>query len=732
MKKVKIFLASSIEDLKYDRIEIGNFFRQLNEIYLDNGVHFSLIMCEDYDDSIVADGKQKEYDREICESELVFFLFFRKVGDYTKHEFDIALESFKSKEKPKIITYFKYVNTIEEANSEIKGFMNMLDCELKHYYNTYGNIDTLKLGILMQIKLMKLDDSELKIQDGEVCLNGKSIIGTKNVPILSHETLNKLTQQKRELQEKLSLCRNAYLTNPSKQNEDAFFDASAELNKVSKQLNEVEKQTLEFITTVAEITSDGRILTYRQKEALKYYNVGDYDKAQAILEDSERENELQRAETRNDISKNEIQGYVDEDLLWIKTEKIKGIYTESVEKIKEKYKKVVALIEKYNLDKKPLYDYASFLYNQNDYSDAIDIARKLQWYYSNPSTPAKKEDQANLLILLGILYSDTQRNKESEEFYIKALEIRKHLCDRNPDAYEPDLARSYNNLGVLYSDTQRYKEAEEDFIKALEIRKRLCDRNPNAYEPDLAISYNNLGVLYSDTQRYKEAEEVYIKALEIRKRLCDKNPDAYEPNLAISYNNLGNLYSDTQRYKEAEEVYIKALEIRKHLCDRNPNAYEPDLAISYNNLGILYSDTQRYKESEESYIKALEIRKRLCDRNPNAYEPDLARSYNNLGNLYSDTQRYKEAEEVYIKALEIRKRLCDRNPDAYEPDLARSYYNLGILYSDTQRYKEAEEVYIKALFIYEEMEKKYPGMYSDLISSLKELLNTNLHTALKI
>ncbi|MBO4983477.1 MAG: hypothetical protein J6D23_05410 [Clostridia bacterium] len=47
MKKVKIFLASSIEDLKDDRLFVGDFFRQLNEIYLDSGVHFSLIKCED-------------------------------------------------------------------------------------------------------------------------------------------------------------------------------------------------------------------------------------------------------------------------------------------------------------------------------------------------------------------------------------------------------------------------------------------------------------------------------------------------------------------------------------------------------------------------------------------------------------------------------------------------------------------------------------------------------------
>ncbi len=33
MKNIKIFLASSIEDLKLDRLQIGDFFTQINGIY---------------------------------------------------------------------------------------------------------------------------------------------------------------------------------------------------------------------------------------------------------------------------------------------------------------------------------------------------------------------------------------------------------------------------------------------------------------------------------------------------------------------------------------------------------------------------------------------------------------------------------------------------------------------------------------------------------------------------
>ena len=92
------------------------------------------------------------------------------------------------------------------------------------------------------------------------------------------------------------------------------------------------------------------------------------------------------------------------------------------------------------------------------------------------------------------------------------------------DAYEPDLARSFNNLAVLYSDTQRFAESEQMYKAALEIRKRLAEANPQAYEPVLADSYCNLAILYYDTQRFYESEDMYNAALAIRERLGIEQP----------------------------------------------------------------------------------------------------------------------------------------------------------------------------------------------------------------
>ena len=364
--------------------------------------------------------------------------------------------------------------------------------------------------------------------------------------------------------------------------------------------------------------------------------------------------------------------------------------------------------------KEAIEEYAYFALSQNMYKEAETYYLKYKEILerlaqSNPQ--AYEPDLASSYDNLAILYSNTQRFTESEAMHKLALAIYERLVQSNPQAYEPDLALSYNSLAILYNQTQRFTESEAMHKQALAIRERLAQSNPQAYEPYLVHSYNNLASLYSDTQRFSESEAMYKQALEIQERLAQSNPQAYEPDLAASYNNLASLYSDNQRFTESEAMHKQSLAIRERLAQANPQAYEPDLAMSYNNLAVLYSDTQRFTESEAMHKQSLAIRERLAQANPQAYEPALALSYNNLAILYSDTQRFAESEAMYKQTLAIRERLAQSNPQAYEPDLAMSYNNLAILYSDTQRFSESEAMLQQTLAIYERLAQSNPQIY---------------------
>jgi len=665
MKRVKIFLASSIEDLKDDRIIIGDYFRQINEIYFDLDVHFSLIKCEDYDDSIVSGGKQSRYDEEIRESELCFFLFYRKVGEYTKHEFEVALEAFKGVKKPKIVTYFKDITSASEVGEDVTSFMRMLDNELHHYYSSYSHIDTLKLGILMQIKLMKLDSATLSLEDDRIKLGGQTMLYAKNVPMLNGlDNLRELTEKKRELSAAKDSARAAYLSDPSPENESLFFSASAELNRVSKALTEVEREALEFVTSVAEISSDGRVLTARQKEALKYYGEGNYRAAQLILEDAERENELERAENRADTAAREIRGYIEEDLLWIKAEEARGICEKRAKIICDKYERAVELTERYGLDKGVLYDYALFLKKQNSYKEAIKLAERLKWHYESPANEVSDEDKGRLLNLLGDVYSRAHDYENAAKALLAALDIHKRLAENNPDGFEPSLAKSYGNLGFMYKGMKLSDKSEEAYLAALEINGRLAAKNPAVYESDLAISYNNIGVMYDDLDLYDKAEKAYLAALEIDKRLAAKDPNDREPDLARSYNNVGGVYKSCGRYAEAEKALLAAIEIRKRLAGKNPAAYEPALAASYSNIWGMYNSLKRYGKAEEVIFAALGIYKKLVAKDPDVFEPELARCYRNVGIMFSDQGRSDEAMSAYTLSLEIYEKLSAKGEEA--------------------------------------------------------------------
>ena len=725
MKRVKIFLASSIEDLQADRLQVGDFFRQLNELYLDSGIHFSLIKCEDYDQSIADGGKQQQYDREIRESELVFFLFFRKVGEYTRHELEVALEAFQNQKKPRIVTYFKYINTLEETVQEVRDFMQLLDQQLKHYYNTYGHIDTLKLGILMQIKLLQLDDSQIKLADGVVQLNGQPMVKAENVPLLQgNRSLQELMQKRRQLQEALTRCRGDYLADPTPEKEAAFFDASAALNRVSKQLAEAEQETMALLTTVAEMTTDGRVLTHRQKEALHHFNLGDYAAVHTILECEEREDELRRAQQRAQYAKQEIQGYIEEELLLIKTEKAQGLTESRVKKVLSGYEKIMALVVEHDLDKAPLFDYACFLHQQNQ-PQAVAIAEKLRWYYEAPDAVVEDAPKSHLYNLLGVLYASTPHLEEGETMLRKALALRISLAAQSTDSHKANLAATYNNLGNLYcrmSPKETEEKAETAYRKAIGILTPLAAQTPEVYAPALAMFHNNLGSLYCRATRYDKAVTEHRNALAIHNRLVSQNPESHSAALADSYVKLGAALAKTPEKEDSKTFLLNALSIRERLASQNPDAYEPALADSYVNLGNLYAaDATTYPDAESCYQKALTIYLRLTQRNAAMHQPNLALTYQNLANLHRKFACNPKAEDAYIRAAEIYTPLAAENLSAYAPMLANTLWNLCRIHSSQYLTEQQQQIIRAALPVLEKLEQP-PVAYSSRLAQIRTML----------
>ena len=185
------------------------------------------------------------------------------------------------------------------------------------------------------------------------------------------------------------------------------------------------------------------------------------------------------------------------------------------DQIEDIFEKAVSIEKRNGLTKNAMWEYVSYLYNQNDYNHAISLAEQ---YLNDVEQHGDKSDIADAANALGVLYSDTNRMNKAEQEYLRAKEIREQLAAENPSAYQPGLAVICNNLGTLYQDTNRLGLAEQEYLRAKENYEQLAAENPSAYQQDLVMSCNNLGELYENTDRPKQAAAEYARAEELQNK----------------------------------------------------------------------------------------------------------------------------------------------------------------------------------------------------------------------
>ncbi|MDJ0707757.1 MAG: COR domain-containing protein [Leptolyngbyaceae cyanobacterium MO_188.B28] len=145
MQTIKIFLASSSE-LKADREQFEIFINRKNKETIKTGVFLELALWEDFFNAMSKTRSQDEYNKVISNCDVFVSLFYTKVGQYTEEEFTTALETFKTREKPLIYTYFKNaaINT-KDITPEIITLLNFKKklSDMEHFYQNYDGIDAL-------------------------------------------------------------------------------------------------------------------------------------------------------------------------------------------------------------------------------------------------------------------------------------------------------------------------------------------------------------------------------------------------------------------------------------------------------------------------------------------------------------------------------------------------------------------------------------------------------------
>lgn len=188
MKTVTIFLGSSIVELQEERNAFSDIVNELNVKLKSAGYFIYLDKCE-YEAGFLEDRPtQNIIDEKVLSSSYSYFIVRTKFGEFTKHEFDIALEMFLKTGKPKISVMFKKISGNEELSEEALIFQNRLK-ELRYYYKEYQNKEELNVVLNLAVDDFPLS-KEIKAEDGGIYIGNTKLIDTELIPVYANLQIN--------------------------------------------------------------------------------------------------------------------------------------------------------------------------------------------------------------------------------------------------------------------------------------------------------------------------------------------------------------------------------------------------------------------------------------------------------------------------------------------------------------------------------------------------------------
>ena len=145
---------------------------------------------------------------------------------------------------------------------------------------------------------------------------------------------------------------------------------------------------------------------------------------------------------------------------------------------------------------------------------------------------------------LSNLYAGYDKQEQAITFGLKAQKVYEHLSHTTPEKYTHYLATSFHNLGILHMDTDPEK-AENFFSEAIQLRRVLANKEPRAFQADLAVSILNLVELYHTQWELQLNLELKNKALNLLNQVETKTE--YLP---LHLPSVQNMLNDLEYYKE--------------------------------------------------------------------------------------------------------------------------------------------------------------------------------------
>lgn len=734
-KVITFFLASSIKDLEYDRLAVGDFVNQLNNIYEASGVFIKLYKCESdtLDHSMRVEGSQASLDEIIKSSDMCFVIFWRKAGDVTFHELKIANEAFKKYQKPKVVVYFKKLAEGESRSDEIKEFMRIIDKEMMHYHREYEHIDSLKLGIITQLQVHGFIKADLSVEGDKIMCDNARLMSVDGIPLFAeNEEYRELTERCNRAVKRCEELQNLYAAdNCNLKIYRELGKAIKERDRLKADLDELTDNILKISNSIAALTTNGRVISENIKRAIKCFDEGDYDGVLSVLDPADIEKSVAELDKLESSLTAERSAVVEQYRMRILALKAQARWSE----VYETYEKAVEqVINRPQMPKRIMLEYATFLFSQTHYNKCIEICAALEGQAGGDDVARKRK--AEILNLCGLAYYKTGNYAVAKQRLSDSLELWRALSDEN-DSYKLQFAEACANLAKVYYYLDRHAEADELYNKALNIYAA-AEQNDGIRIKAVDI-YMSLADLYYQVNRHRDAEELFKKALGLCEELADDIPPygQYEADLC---DRLAHIDLAILAHRSADRYFVQALKTRSALICGDGNAFYDYLKRVCNALAEQYlkngyveyaekikkcvkplsDNTDCIAETDFAYYdktidlvqieklcrQALYIRRGLVRQNPEAHEREVAQSYKNIAELYIQTGNLDNARNCLEESLKIHERLLSFNAGNATADIAATKCMFALLYSQASKFGDAEAMYKSAIKTYSSLSFK--------------------------
>ena len=548
MKTIKIFLGSSITELHYERLHLGDYLmNSVRPIFKNGDIDIEIVKCEDIRSGNTGENPQERIDNLLKECDVSVFMFKTRAGKATVHEFDVARELQKTKRHE--IYVFCFDVPEEKKEESLKDFQKQLEEEVFYWY-TCKDITDLESQFILGL---------LKYERQLLGLTKPSIVDKESKMEQDGDARFAKYQQNEQAQTQLREEIHKDIEDLLQQTETVMANEDETIAARIFKVIELYKKADQWAAATAYDKEKYSHLLFDFAGFL--YDYGLYKDAEEVfLRQISIAEEMYGKEDKNTAaSYNEIGLVYDRQ----------GDYGKAL----EYHFKALAIKEKVLGTEHPStatsYNNIGAIYKaQSDYGKALEYYQKALairekvFGTEHPSTATSYNN-------IGAVYDDKGDYDKALEYYFKALAIREKVLGME----HPDTATSYNNIGAVYDDKGDYGKALEYYFKDLAISEKVLGTE----HPDTAISYNNIGGVYKTQGDYDKALEYYFKDLAI----CEKVLGTEHPSTATSYNNIGWVYREQKDYNTALDYYTKAYQIRKNkLGDDHPDT--KDVLISIN------------------------------------------------------------------------------------------------------------------------------------------------------